>query len=97
MKLQNLAFLLVQLVVVYGIYMTLYMSYLNITHAIEQKGVSLIMYFPIFVAAISMPILLNKYRIMFNNEERMSAFLWTMGLASVTILFTIVYTVQIAG
>lgn len=97
MKLQNLAFLLLQLVVIYGIYTTIFMAYLNISNAVEHKGVSVLMYFPVFVAAITMPLILNKYRVMFNNEEKMKAFVWTMGIASVTILLLIVYTIQVAG
>lgn len=97
MKLPNIAFLILQLVVIYGVYITIYMAYQNITYAIAYKGISLIMYFPVFVAAVSMPIILNKYRIMFNNDDRMKAFIWTMGVTSVTILLLIVYTIQIAG
>ena len=90
-------FMIVQMLVLCVIYIIVYTSFLDVGYAIEQHGVSPIMYFPVFVALVIFPILLYKYRQMFNAGKMLVAFIWTMATASLTLVLLYVYIAQITG
>jgi len=90
-------FLLVQLVVLGVVYTILYTSLLAVKYAIAQYDVSVVMYFPVVVAMIIFPILLYKYRKMFNAGRMLGAVTWMMATASLTVLFLYLYVVQMVG
>lgn len=90
-------FLLVQLVVLGVVYTILYTSFLAVKYAIEQYGVSVVMYFPLVVAMVIFPILLYKYRKMFNAGRMLGAVTWMMATASLSVLFLYLYVVQMVG
>ena len=90
-------FMIVQIIVLSIIYIIVYTSFVAVGYAIEQYGVSPIMYFPVFVALVIFPILLYKYRQMFNAGKMLVAFVWTMATASLTLVLPYVYIAQITG
>ena len=90
-------FMIVQIIVLSIIYIIVYTSFVAVGYAIEQYGVSPIMYFPVFVALVIFPILLYKYRQMFNAGKMLVAFVWTMATASLTLVLLYVYIAQITG
>jgi hypothetical protein len=90
-------FMIVQMVVLLMVYIIVYTSFVAVGYAIEQFGMSLVMYFPVFVALVIFPILLYKYRQMFNAGKMMGAFIWTMATASLVIVLLYVYVAQIVG
>mgnify|MGYP000095778494 FL=1 len=90
-------FMIVQMVVLTMVYIIIYTSFVAVGYAIEQYGVSPVMYFPVFVALVIFPILLYKYRQMFNAGKMLLAFIWMMAAASLTIVLLYVYIAQITG
>ncbi len=90
-------FMIVQMVVLTMVYIIIYTSFVAVGFAIDEYGMSVLMYFPVFVALVIFPILLYKYRQMFNAGKMMGAFIWTMATASLTIVLLYVYVAQIVG
>jgi hypothetical protein len=90
-------FMIVQMVVLTMVYIIIYTSFVAVGFAIDEYGMSVLMYFPVFVALVIFPILLYKYRQMFNAGKMMGAFIWTMATASLIIVLLYVYVAQIVG
>jgi len=90
-------FMLAQMLVLSMVYIFVYTSFLAVGFAIEQYGVSPVMYFPVFMALVIFPVLLYKYRKMFNAGQMLLATTWMMGTASLTIVLLYVYIAQITG
>jgi len=90
-------FMIAQMIVLVMVYIIVYTSFVAVGYAIEQCGVSPVMYFPVIVALVIFPILLYKYRQMFNAGKMMGAFIWTMATASLIIVLLYVYVAQIVG
>ena len=90
-------FMIVQMVVLSMVYIIIYTSFVAVGFAIDEYGMSYLMYFPVFMALVIFPILLYKYRQMFNAGKMMGAFIWTMATASLIIVLLYVYVAQIAG
>ncbi len=93
----KLLFMIVQMVVLTMVYIIIYTSFVAVGFAIDEYGLSVLMYFPVFVALVIFPILLYKYRQMFNAGKMMGAFIWTMATASLIIVLLYVYVAQITG
>ena len=90
-------FMFAQMVVLSVVYIIVYTSFLAVGYAIEQYDVSPVMYFPVFVALVIFPVLLYKYRQMFNAGKMLVATTWMMATASLTIVLLYVYIAQITG
>ena len=90
-------FMIVQMVVLTMVYIIIYTSFVAVGFAIDEYGMSVLMYFPVFVALVIFPILLYKYRQMFNKGKMMGAFIWTMATASLVVVLLYVYVAQITG
>jgi hypothetical protein len=88
-------FMIVQMIVLAMVYIIVYTSFLAVGYAIEEYGISPVMYFPVFMALIIYPILLYKYRQMFNAGKMLVAFVWTMATGSLIIVLLYVYVLQI--
>ena len=54
-------FMLVQMLVLSIVYILIYTSFVAVGYAIEQYGMSPVLYFPVFVALVIFQILLYKY------------------------------------
>lgn len=93
----KILFLLVQMLVLSVIYIFVYTSFLAVGFAIEEHGVSPFMYFPVFMAFVIFPVLLYKYRQMFNAGRMLVATTWMMGAASLTIVLLYAYIAQVTG
>jgi len=90
-------FMLAQMVVLSMVYIIVYTSFIAVGYAIEEYDMSPVMYFPVFVALVIFPILLYKYRQMFNAGKMLLAFIWMMATASLTVVLLYVYIAQITG
>jgi len=90
-------FMIAQMLVLSMVYILIYTSFVAVGYAIEQYGMSPVMYFPVFVALVIFPILLYKYRQMFNAGKMLVATTWMMATASLTIVLLYVYIAQITG
>jgi len=90
-------FMFAQMMVLSIVYIFVYTSFLAVKYAIDKYDVSPVMYFPVFVALVVFPILLYKYRKMFNAGRMLLATTWMMGTASLTIVLLYVYIAQITG
>lgn len=86
-----------QMIVLLVVCIFVYTSFLAVGYAIETYGVNTVMYFPIFVALFAFPVLLYKYRKMFNAGKMLAAITWTMATASLTIILLYAYIAQITG
>jgi len=93
----KIIFMLAQMMVLAIVYIFVYTTFLAVGLAIEKQGASPVMYFPVFVALVTFPVLLYKYRQMFNKGQMLVAFTWMMGTASLTIVLLYVYIAQITG
>ena len=89
--------MLVQMVVLTVVYIIVYTSFLAVGYAIETYELSPVMYFPVVLALVIFPILLYKYRQMFNEGKMLTAITWMMATASLTIVLLYVYIDQITG
>jgi len=87
-------FMIAQMVVLSMVYIIVYTSFVAVGYAIEEYGLSPVMYFPVFVALVIFPILLYKYRQMFNAGKMLVAFIWTMATASLTIVLLYLLSLQ---
>ncbi len=90
-------FMIAQMIVLAMVYIIVYTSFLAVGYAIEEYGMSPVMYFPVFMALVIFPILLYKYRQMFNSGKMLVSFIWMMATASLTIVLLYVYVAQITG
>ncbi len=90
-------FMLAQMMVLSVVYIFVYTSFLAVGFAIEQHAVSPVMYFPVFMALVIFPVLLYKYRQMFNAGHMLVATTWMMGTASLTIVLLYAYIAQVTG
>ena len=90
-------FMLVQMVVLAMVYIIVYTSFIAVGYAIDEFGMSQLMYLPVVVAMVVFPILLYKYRQMFNAGKMLVAFIWTMATASLVVVLLYIYVAQITG
>ena len=90
-------FMLGQMMVLLVVYIIVYTSFLAVGYSIEKYDVSPMMYFPVVVALVVFPILLYKYRQMFNSGKMLLSTIWTMVSASLIIIFLYVYIAQITS
>lgn len=90
-------FMLAQMVVLAMVYIIVYTSFKAVGYAIEEYGLSPVMYFPVLVALVVFPILLYKYRQMFNAGKMLVSFIWMMATASFIVVLLYVYVAQITG
>ncbi len=90
-------FMFAQILVLSVVYIIVYTSFLAVQYAIEKYELSPVMYFPVFVALVVFPVLLYKYRQMFNAGRMLTAVTWMMATASLTIVLLYVYIAQITG
>jgi len=90
-KTMNIIFLFAQMMLLSIVYIFIYTSFLAVGFAIEKYELSVIRYFPVFIALLSFPIFLYKYRQMFKAGKMMIATMWMMGTASLTIILLYVY------
>ncbi len=93
----KLLFMFAQMLVLSVVYIIVYTSFLAVQYAIEKYELSPVMYFPVFVALVVFPVLLYKYRQMFNAGRMLTAVTWMMATASLTIVLLYVYISQITG
>lgn len=93
----KILFMIAQMVVLSIVYIIVYTSFVAIGYAIEEYGVSPVMYFPVVVALVVFPVLLYRYRQMFNAGRMLGAFIWTMAAASLIVVLLYIYVAQIAG
>lgn len=93
----KIIFMIAQMAVLSVVYIIVYTSFLAVGYAIEEHDVSPVMYFPVFVALVIFPVLLYKYRQMFNAGKMLVAVTWMMATASLTIVLLYVYIAQITG
>jgi len=90
-------FMFAQMMILSVVYIIIYTSFKAVQYAIEKFDLSVIMYFPVFVALVVFPVLLYKYRQMFNTGKMLVATVWTMAAASLTIVLLYVYIAQITS
>jgi hypothetical protein len=90
-------FMIAQMLVLSIVYIIIYTSFLAVGYAIEQHGISPVMYFPVVIALVLFPTLLYKYRQMFNAGHMLVATIWMMGTASLTIVLLYIYIAQMTG
>jgi hypothetical protein len=89
--------MIAQMAVLSVVYIIVYTSFLAVGYAVEKYDVSPVMYFPVIVALVIFPVLLYKYRQMFNAGKMLMATTWMMATASLTIVLLYAYIAQITG
>lgn len=90
-------FMFAQMIVISMVYIIVYTSFMAVKYAIEKYGLSPIMYFPVLIALVIFPVLLYKYRQMFNAGKMLLATIWMFATASLIIVLLYVYIAQITG
>jgi len=87
----------VQMIILTVVYIIIYTSFKAVQYAIDKLDASVLMYIPVVVALIVFPVLLYKYRQMFNAGKMLVATTWTMATASLTVILLYVYIAQITS
>ena len=90
-------FMFVQMIILAVVYIIIYTSLKAVQYAVNKLDASVLMYIPLVVAMIVFPILLYKYRQMFNAGKMLMAATWTMAAASLTVVLLYVYVAQITS
>ena len=90
-------FMIGQMVVLLVVYTIVYTSFRAVQYGIEKFELNMVMYFPVALAMVVFPILLYRYRQMFNEGKMLGAAIWTMASASLIIVLLYIYVVQIVG
>ncbi|RLA70641.1 MAG: hypothetical protein DRG09_02645 [Epsilonproteobacteria bacterium] len=90
-------FMIAQMIVLAMVYIIIYTSFVAVQFAIKEYALSSMMYFPVFVALVVFPVLLYKYRQMFNAGKMLIAVTWMMATASLTVVLLYVYIAQLVG
>ena len=93
----KIIFMVAQMMVLLIVYIFVYTSFKAVQYSIEKFDTSPVMYFPVLVAMVIFPVLLYKYRQMFNTGKMLIASVWMMATASLTIVLLYVYIVQVTG
>lgn len=93
----KIIFMIAQMMVLSIVYIFVYTSFKAVQYAIEKFSISPVMYFPVLVAMVIFPVLLYKYRQMFNAGKMLVATVWMMASASLTIVLLYVYIVQVTS
>ncbi|HFQ61878.1 MAG TPA: hypothetical protein ENK39_06215 [Epsilonproteobacteria bacterium] len=90
-------FMFVQMIILSVVYIIIYTSFKAVEYAIDKLDVSVLMYIPVVVAMVVFPILLYKYRQMFNAGKMLLASTWMMATAALTVILLYVYIAQITS
>jgi len=90
-------FMFAQMMILSVVYIIIYTSFKAVQYAIDKLDASVMMYIPVIVAMVVFPVLLYKYRQMFNAGKMLIAATWTMAAASLTVILLYVYVAQITS
>jgi hypothetical protein len=90
-------FMIAQMIILSVVYIIVYTSFKAVEFAIDKYNLTLLMYVPVIVAMVIFPVLLYRYRQMFNAGKMLVATTWMMASASITVLLLYIYIVQITG
>ena len=90
-------FMFAQMMILSVVYIIIYTSFKAVQYAIDKFDASAMMYIPVVVAMVVFPVLLYKYRQMFNAGKMLIAATWTMAAASLTVILLYVYVAQITS
>jgi len=90
-------FMIVQMVILAVVYIIIYTSFKAVQYAIDKLDASVLMYIPVIIAMVVFPVLLYKYRQMFNAGRMLLASTWMMASAALTVILLYVYVAQITG
>jgi len=90
-------FMVVQMMILSVVYIIIYTSFKAVQYAIDKLDASVMMYLPVIVAMVVFPVLLYKYRQMFNTGKMLMAVTWMMAAASLTVILLYVYVAQITS
>ena len=90
-------FMFVQMLILAVVYIIIYTSLKAVQYAVDKLDASVLMYIPVVVAMLVFPVLLYKYRQMFNAGKMLVASTWMMASASLTVILLYVYVAQITS
>jgi len=90
-------FMIVQMVILAVVYIIIYTSFKAVQYAIDKLDTSVLMYIPVIIAMVVFPVLLYKYRQMFNAGRMLLASTWMMASAALTVILLYVYVAQITS
>jgi len=90
-------FMFMQMLILSVVYIIIYTSFKAVQYAIDKLDASVMIYIPVVVAMVVFPVLLYKYRQMFNAGKMLMAATWTMATSSLTVVLLYVYVAQITS
>ena len=82
------------LLIVFGI---IYTSFVAVQYTVKEQGADKLVYLPVLLSLILFPVLLYKYRQMFNRGKMLGASVWTISSSSVIIIALYLYVDKLAG
>jgi len=88
-------FMVAQMLVLSVVYIIVYTSFIATGYVIKEYGMSQMMVVPVLFVMIVFPVLLYRYRQMFNAGKMLGAFMWMMATASLAIVLLYVYVAQL--
>ncbi len=88
-------FMLLHMFMLIVVYTIVYTSFLAVDLAVKHENTSKASYLFVFVVLIGFPVLLYRYRQMFNAGKMLGATIWTVASSSFIIVLLYVYVAQI--
>ncbi len=88
-------FMVAQMLVLSVVYIIVYTSFIATGYVIKEYDMSQMMVVPVLFVMVAFPVLLYRYRQMFNAGKMLGAFMWMMATASLAIVLLYVYVAQL--
>jgi len=92
-----MVFMLMQILILLIVFSIIYTSFVAVQYTIKEHGISSLAYLPVLLALILFPVLLYRYRQMFNRGKMLGASIWTISSSSVVIIVLYFYIDKLAG
>jgi len=93
----RILFMVMQMFILLIVFSIIYTSFVAVQYVVEEQGVSGMAYIPVVASLILFPVLLHKYRQMFNKGKMLGASIWTLSSSSVMIIVVYLYIDKLVG
>ena len=90
-------FMVLQICMLLIVFSIVYTSFVAVQYTVKEQGMSALAYIPVGISLVFYPILLYKYRQMFNADKMLRASVWTIASSSVIIIALYLYIDKLAG
>ena len=93
----NIAFVIVELLILVMVLLTVYVSFQEVSVAIDRNGISKFMNLPIVAVLFIFPVSLYSYYKRFKSGDMMTSILWLMGTSALVVTLLYLFLAKITG